>query len=314
MFFVCLFEIEIDYKMDNLDYLRFTGKSEADKAISTLKGLLVGVNIDGRINEREIDELSKWCESNHSLIHRNPFKELIEEVHSAISGTLPTSEVIQDLLWLTQKYEGENYYFNAITSEIQILHGICHGILADGKIEIDEINSLRNWLDENSHLETYYPYDELQSILLTVICDGKIDEEESRVLKAYFNEFSSIKSTETKEEISNELEGLRISALCTSNPNVIFDGKTFCITGIMQRGPRAQLQKCLIEYGCKVSETVTKETDYLIVGDNGNQAWAFACYGRKVEKALNMRKSGHQITIIHEYDFFDIIEDLGIWK
>ncbi len=300
--------------MDNHDYLKFTAKSEADKAISTLKGILVGIGIDGKINEREVEELALWSKTNQNLIRRNPFKELIEEVNSAISGKLPTTEAIQDLLWLTQKYESEEYYFNAITSEIQILHGICHGILADGKIEIEEINNLRNWLDENNHLETYYPYDELQSILLSVVCDGKIDAEESKVLKAYFNEFSSIKSAKTKAEITNELEGLRISALCTSNPNIEFDGKTFCVTGILQRGPRAQLHKCLIEYGCNVTETVTKETDYLIVGDNGNQAWAFACYGRKVEKALNMRKVGHQITLIHEYDFFDILEDIGIWK
>ena len=30
-----------------------------------------------------------------------------------------------------------------------------------------------------------------------------------------------------------------------------------------------------------------------IVGDNGNPAWAFSCYGRKVEKAIDMRKGGH---------------------
>ena len=36
---------------------------------------------------------------------------------------------------------------------------------------------------------------------------------------------------------------------------------------------------------------MTKKTDYLIVGDNGNQAWAFACYGRKVEKALYQTKN-----------------------
>ncbi len=58
------------------------------------------------------------------------------------------------------------------------------------------------------------------------------------------------------------------------------------------------------------TKSLTKKTDYLIVGDNGNQAWAFACYGRKVEKALELRKNGHKISLIHEFDFMDAIEDL----
>ena len=58
------------------------------------------------------------------------------------------------------------------------------------------------------------------------------------------------------------------------------------------------------------TDSINKRTDYLIVGDNGNPAWAFSCYGRKVEKALSLRKDGHTITMIHEFDFSDIIDDL----
>ena len=38
----------------------FTAKSQADKAINTLKGLLLGIRIDNVINEREINELRSW--------------------------------------------------------------------------------------------------------------------------------------------------------------------------------------------------------------------------------------------------------------
>lgn len=70
------------------------------------------------------------------------------------------------------------------------------------------------------------------------------------------------------------------------------------------------MEKTISDLGGIPTKTLTKKTDYLIVGDNGNQAWAFACYGRKVEKALGLRKSGHKISLIHEYDFIDAIEDL----
>ncbi|GMA55471.1 hypothetical protein GCM10025857_68280 [Alicyclobacillus contaminans] len=52
---------------------------------------------------------------------------------------------------------------------------------------------------------------------------------------------------------------------------------------------------------------MTVDTDYLVVGDQGNPCWAFSCYGRKVEKAVKLRKQGRRILIIHEVDFWDAL-------
>ena len=52
---------------------------------------------------------------------------------------------------------------------------------------------------------------------------------------------------------------------------------------------------------------ISKKTDYLIIGDTNNACWSYACYGRKVEKALDLRKSGHTIVLVHEFDVFDAI-------
>ena len=48
-----------------------------------------------------------------------------------------------------------------------------------------------------------------------------------------------------------------------------------------------------------------KKTDFLIIGDDSNPCWAFSCYGRKVEEAMNMRKQGYKISIVKEIDFID---------
>jgi len=78
----------------------------------------------------------------------------------------------------------------------------------------------------------------------------------------------------------------------------------------LQRISREGLKKEIPKLGGLATNSVALKTDYLIVGDNGGPAWAFSCYGRKVEKAMNMRKEGHAITLIHEFDFTDIVDDL----
>ncbi|WP_026974233.1 BRCT domain-containing protein, partial [Alicyclobacillus contaminans] len=70
---------------------------------------------------------------------------------------------------------------------------------------------------------------------------------------------------------------------------------------------RADIQKVVIEHGGRFSNSVTVDTDYLVVGDQGNPCWAFSCYGRKVEKAVKLRKQGRRILIIHEVDFWDAL-------
>lgn len=286
-----------------------TSRARADKAISSLKGILIGINSDQEVNKEEINELQKWASSHKELINRNPFKEFMTIIEETVSNNIPATETIEDLFWLCQKYENDNFYYNGVTSDLQILHGICHGILADGVIDDKEVRDLEKWLEENTHLSTYYPYDEIRSLILSIVSDGKIENEEKLVLKAYLNQFVNLENKEIEEQINRETNDINISGHCTSDPEIELDGKIFCITGVLKSGNRASLEKRISDLGGIPTKRLTKKTDYLIVGDNGNQAWAFACYGRKVEKALDLRKNGHKISLIHEFDFMDAIED-----
>lgn len=288
----------------------YTSKAQADKAISSLKGFLLGIKLDDEINEKEINELKNWVITHKELISRNPFNEFMKIIEATISNKIPPKETIEDLYWLCQKYENDNFYYDTVTSDLQILQGICHGILADGIISDKEICDLQNWLNENEHLNTYYPYDEIRSLIISILSDNVIDEEERTILMAYLNQFVTIEDDQIRQKIKDSTVDVNIFGLCTSEPNVVFEDKTFCITGVLQRGNRENLQRDIIKLGGVPTNTISKKTDYLIVGDNGNPAWAFSCYGRKVEKAINLRKDGHVIMLIHEFDFSDIIDDL----
>jgi len=294
---------------DELNYRKFTTKSEADKALNSLKGLLVGISMDGIIDDCELKELDIWCEKHHNLIKRNPFKEFMTIIRTAIREPENRIDLVEDLNWLSQKYDNDNIYYNAVTAELQTLQGICHGILSNGKVEDKEVLALDEWLDEHEFLASYYPYDEIKSLLTSVLADGIIDEQERKRLSAYFSEFVDISNNEIADKIKGGIIGVEISGVCTSEPSVLFKDKTFCFTGVSERGSRKEISEMITKAGGIFSSSISKKTDYLIVGDNSNPCWAFACYGRKVEKAINLRKNGSRIQIIHEYDFWDFYED-----
>lgn len=296
-------------KLDDSSYRIYTGKSEAHKAFNSLRGIIEGIALDTKINQKEIDELDWWCENHEFLANRNPFNDLITNIQVIISDNIVTEEEIKDMKWLCDKFKDGFEYYDEFTSDLQVLQGICHGILADGILKDKEITELKNWLRENQHLATFYPYDEITSLITEVLADGKIDEDGRKLLKRYFNEFVNLSDTELQEKINQEVKDVKIGGICSKVSDIRFEDNQFCFTGTSARSSRSGIAKLIEEYGGKFVNSVSKKTNYLIVGDDGNPCWAFACYGRKVEKAINLRKEGAQIIIVHENDFWREIDE-----
>jgi NAD-dependent DNA ligase len=106
-----------------------------------------------------------------------------------------------------------------------------------------------------------------------------------------------------------EEAGKPISALCAVAPNVSFTGATFCFTGASAKYKRAQFEQIVRELGGEALPGVSAKLNYLVIGAEGNPCWSYACYGRKVEKAVELRKKGIRLVLLHENDFHDAVLD-----
>ena len=292
---------------ENSEQQIVTVKARADKAINSLKGILLGIISDDKIDSYEMKELQLWAREHHYLVNRNPFREFMSLIDNTVSNGIPPKEAIEDLYWLCQKYEHDSIYYNGITSDLQQLQGIFHGILSDGELNDTEIFKLHEWLSENEHLNSYYPYDEIRSLVLSIVSDKKIEEEERLILMTFIKQFVELSNNDVKISIDKATADINISGICAVDPEIIFENKTFCVTGILSRGTRNELQNAIKNKGGISVNSISKKTDYLIIGDTSNACWSYACYGRKVEKALDLRKSGNTIVLVHEFDVFDAI-------
>ncbi|MBU1863409.1 MAG: NAD-dependent DNA ligase LigA [Candidatus Omnitrophica bacterium] len=71
-------------------------------------------------------------------------------------------------------------------------------------------------------------------------------------------------------------------------------GKTFVITGTLEKFSRLDAQNCIKQLGGKVTASVSKSTDYVVVGNEP---------GSKYTKAVSLN-----VTILKEQDFYQLIE------
>jgi hypothetical protein len=292
------------------DYRIYTSKAEVHKAVNSLIGIIQGVRLDGVVNADELSEITNWCSLHRHLQNKSPFSEIIPVIDRALMDDHLDNEEIQDILWLCNRVINSDdleEYYNMVTSSIQQLEGILHGMLADNELSEAEINQLCDWMDDHEFLKGTYPFDEIDSLLVSAKEDGVISEDEKNMLKAFFGNFidTRISYNINEFEIKNLQSKYSVSGICAVCPEITFENKTFCFTGTSKQAKRNEIAEIILSKGGFFNNNVTKKTDYLIVGGDGNPCWAFSCYGRKVEKAVQARKDGSQIIIVHENDFWD---------
>lgn len=295
------------------EYRKFTGPAEMQKAINSFRGILEGISIDGVIDSAEQQELKAWYDIHRHLVDRHPFSEILPAIDTALEDNILTADEARDLLWLCDQVSSNGYY-DLMTSSIQTLHGVLHGVIANNILTDVEICKLIAWLDDHSTLQGIYPFDEVYSLVSSVVEDGVITEDERNTLRAFFSEFVDAKDSFNLNEL--ELKQLQeqysVTGICAKNPRVEILGHTFCFTGTSNRATRDEIASAIYQCGGKFTNSVSKKVDYLVVGSDGNPCWAFSCYGRKVEKAVTLRKEGYALVIVNENDFWNTYDSVSV--
>ena len=288
-------------------YYRHTRKSRLDKSLNTLVGILEGIEIDAEINPQELAYLQGWINEHQLYMSDRDYSDLINLIREAILDGILTKEEIESIDWKIRQLKPGSIYYDAATAMIQHLQGIVSGIGADGKVKETELQGLQKWINDTECLKGHWPYDEIEAIVHSVMKDGIVDKEENEALLRVFSDFIP---DGNKRVIKNQimLKGLTVVGVCAINPDIIIQDKVFCFTGHSVKLKRREIAGILEGVGAFFTDAVTKDVDYLIVGADGNACWAYSCYGRKVERAVEMRKDGHHVMIIHEVDFWDALQ------
>ncbi|MHB1033737.1 MAG: BRCT domain-containing protein [Pirellulales bacterium] len=293
---------------DNAAYYKYTGPQRFDKAIHTLEGIIRGIAVDGKVSDDELSVVTHWIGVHREFADRHPFNEVIPRLHEILADGIIDEEEKADILWLCNKFTTDEKYFCHVTADMQRLQGMLGGIAADNKITKGELQGLKDWMAEHEHLRTCWPYDEIDALIIAVLQDNAIDEHEHRSLIQFFGEFAEFRGHRALDLCEGDGAAL-VTGVCAVAPEIVFTDRRFCFTGRSEEYSRQALADEVTRRGGIFGKSVTRDTDYLTIGADGNPCWAYACYGRKVEQAIQYRKDGCKIVLVHEYDLRDALED-----
>lgn len=254
--------------------------------INNLYGMVRVILFEEYITEAQFALFEEWYYKNVQYNQYLIFLKINLELEKILNKGYLTGSDKKALVDVVD-YVPISSIYSKKTLKTQVLQGIIHTITADGKVTIEELSNLKNWLLRNNSLKGSYIYDKILKIT-------------NETLKQGFMTFNE------QQKISNEFKEL-LSPIKSTNEKFTLKGKTFCLSGEFKHGNKETIYSLLEKKGAISKNSISSKVDYLFVGDLGSPAWKYGNIGGKILKAQKLQDNGAKIKIIGEKNLFKIL-------
>lgn len=186
---------------------------------------------------------------------------------------------------------------NNVSKAIDQLSGICAGILADGEVNEAEARFFADWIRKYAPYEPVWPFTEILQRVERIFADGQIDDTERAELETIMEALCGYTQTVDPAETYS-------TALPIDSPQpdpVLFPEHSFIITGRFAFGTRRKVVDAISSRGgIATGAFPNHDSHYLVIGTFASRDWYNTNYGRKIERAVELRQSHSGIAIISE--------------
>lgn len=173
--------------------------------------------------------------------------------------------------------------------------GLVKGVIVDGEVTVGEAQYLAHWIDANPEAVLNWPGDALAQRLRRIFADGYVSDEEREDLRHFLE-----KMVGTDTGANGNVNAATRLPLDEPPPLLAFPGWEYVFTGRFIWGTRTACEEVVARLGGVCRSGITKRTRVLVIGDLGSRDWIQTSYGRKIEKAVEYRRTGVPLVITDE--------------
>lgn len=285
----------------------FSFSKQKAKALHGLKGILIGLVADQRLNEKELLFLDSWLKSQNFLSEDEEVVAILSKVENILAqGEIKPEELLKiqsDIESLISSMPDSGLSAAKGVGQKDELIGFLVGVASDGVLNDKEVAALSQWLNGNESIRNAWPASVVVNRLNMILEDGIITEEERRDLMLTVNQITGhvVDEKSVGYEYSTEVWEDAIDSLKVA-------GSTFCLTGDFVSGDRNAVDTMLRCQDANTSTSVNNQIDYLVIGTLASRNWLYTSHGRKIEKALHIKRQGGQIKTITERTLLKFIQ------
>lgn len=186
---------------------------------------------------------------------------------------------------------------NNVSKAIDQLSGICAGILADGLVNEREAEFFAKWVQRYAEFEPVWPFTDVLSRVECIFKDRRCNADEREELKLVMEALCG----HTPQTVADETYSTTLPLDSPPPDPVLFSNRVFSITGRLAFGTRQKVIDAIETRGGIASDSApSNSSHYLVIGVFASRDWMYTNYGRKIERAVELRESGSGIAIISE--------------
>ena len=251
-------------------------------------GFLQGVVADGRINPVELQALHSYMLECATQIEHGDIVDVLDVTEDLVLKAQIDQASEEDLLGVIDciiEYQGPEEA--AHIEKLEEFLGICSGIVADEEVTQKEAERFQRWLTHNNEIVEEWPACDISRRLSMFLQDGALDKSEAAELLEAMKHLVGGSFAETGASAI----GLPVVVKQHLAPDVKIEGRTFCFTGKFFYGKRAECEAATSEMGGVVVKSVSKKTDYLVVGSIASPFWLTSHFGTKIKRVMSIRET-----------------------
>jgi len=200
-------------------------------------------------------------------------------------------------------YQSKQNFSRLAERDVNELLGICKGVIADSRVNEDELRYISSWIKSHPTLGSTWPCQQIGERIDAAFDDHELTAEESGEILAFLRALVS----PVQDPVAQHFQSTALP-LDDPAPPIEFLGKRFCFTGTFASGHRGICTDKTEERGALVVPNLSQELDYLVVGAFRTEAWIHSTYGRKIERAVELRSLFGRLKIVSEMAWVQALE------
>lgn len=273
--------------------------SNKKKAIYSLKGILQGVVADAILNTMEALYLNTWLLDSKPLRDDPDARHLLGLIDDALADGKFTAEELDDLnALITDIIESRSYEDVTASDYLNEFLGLISGIVADDQINADEFAYLIEWINQHADLIDDAT---VKSVVVKMIEFSELEQvtpSDEEALVSFLKQTAGVRFLETGAADVHPMDHIADNIDSMSHERA-----AICFTGVFNTGTRKEVEAIATNLGAIPRKYPSKSIHYMVIGSQVSPDWKHTSFGRKIQKAIELRESGHPLIILTEQEW-----------
>ena len=276
--------------------------SNKKKAIYSLKGILQGITADKTLNDMEALYLNNWLLDAKALRNDPDAFDLLDAIKSALDDNHFSKDELTDLGNLIADIVEFKPYEDVTTADyVNEFLGLLSGIVSDDVINDKELGYILGWISVHE--------DVLDNAIVKEVSKKSFDipEHPTQQLKkkptySLLSKNTGIQFIETGSTTTHPFDHIADKVERMNHEHA-----RICFTGIFNTGSRKEVEAIATNLGAITRKDPSKSIDYVIIGSQVSPDWKHTSFGRKIQKAIELKEDGHHLIILTEKQWLTFI-------